>query len=212
MKNTNRKYSIYIIKNNVNDKVYIGQTCQSVHERFLQHLKPSILKQRGTYKLYNAINKYGKENFYYDILETGLDYDMADEKEIYYISKYNSYYNGYNSTLGGDVKTISKVQDIQLLLKMAKNKKTLKEMADTFNVCKATITRTLSSLDYSLNKRVKKEYLLKNKDIKTNIQMAQELNVHPYTITRAFKKFNIKRGTGCNNHLLPQNNKRIIDK
>lgn len=64
-----RKYSIYIIKNKINSKVYIGQTCQSPHERFMQHMKPSVCKQRGTYKIYNAINKYGKENFYYEVLE-----------------------------------------------------------------------------------------------------------------------------------------------
>ena len=47
--------SIYIIKNKINDKVYIGQTTMTVHERFMVHLKPSTQKIRRNYKLYNAI-------------------------------------------------------------------------------------------------------------------------------------------------------------
>lgn len=62
--NQNRAYSIYIIKNTINNKVYIGQTSQSVDERFREHMKPSTIKKRGNYKIYNAIEKYGKENFY----------------------------------------------------------------------------------------------------------------------------------------------------
>ena len=93
-----RSYSIYIIKNKINKKVYIGQTCQSPKERFAQHMKPSTHKTRGSYKLYNAIKKYGKENFYFEVLEKNISKKEIDEKEIYYINLYDSYYNGYNST------------------------------------------------------------------------------------------------------------------
>ena len=120
----NRLYSIYIIRNTVNNKVYIGQTCRSVHERFMQHLKPSVSKQRGTYKIYNAINKHGKDKFYIEVLETNICADDIDNREIYYIDLYNSYNNGYNSTLGGDCKTISKVQDIVLLKQLFEEGKT----------------------------------------------------------------------------------------
>ena len=50
---------------------------------------------------------------------------------------------------------------------------------------------------------------MNNKDIKTNKEMAKELNVSTATITRAFKKFNIKRGTGCSNTLNKQNQSNI---
>lgn len=36
---------IYIIKNKINEKVYIGQTLRSVEERFKQHMKPSNHKK-----------------------------------------------------------------------------------------------------------------------------------------------------------------------
>lgn len=202
-----RKYLIYIIRNKINDKVYIGQTCNSIRERFLQHTKPSVVKKRGTYKLYNAISKYGKENFYYELLEENIDSDDADNKEIYYIDKYDSYENGYNSTRGGDSKTISKVQDIILLKELFEKKVSMKEIAKIFNVNAITIQRTLHSLGFWYRKKLAKNDLLKNRN-KTNIEIAKILGVSVATVTRYFKKYNIPRGKGCSNHLNYQNNKR----
>ena len=36
----------------------------------------------------------------FEIIEECLEEEL-DEKEVSYIEKYNSYYGGYNSTLGG---------------------------------------------------------------------------------------------------------------
>ena len=52
------------------------------------------------YALYNAIRKYGIENFSFEVIEECLEKEL-DEKEVSYIEEYNSYYGGYNSTLGG---------------------------------------------------------------------------------------------------------------
>lgn len=172
-------------------------------------MKPSTCKQRGSYKIYNAINKYGKENFYYEILEQNVDEDLIDDLEIYYIELYNSYENGYNSTRGGDSKTISKIQDVEKLKEMFCEGKTYTEMSEYFKVNKATIQRTLYSLGLKRTNIVSKEYLMKNKDIKTNKQMAEELNVSTATITRSFKKYGISRGTGNSNHLNKQNQSKI---
>lgn len=172
-------------------------------------MKPSTCKQRGSYKIYNAINKYGKENFYYEILEQNIDEDLIDDLEIYYIELYNSYENGYNSTRGGDSKSISKIQDVEKLKEMFYEGKTYTEMSEYFKVNKATIQRTLYSLGLKRTNTVSKEYLMKNKDIKTNKQMAEELNVSTATITRSFKKYGISRGTGSSNHLNKQNQSKI---
>lgn len=202
-----RKYLIYIIKNTINNKVYIGQTCQSLHERFMQHRKPSIIKQRGTYKLYNAMEKYGKENFYCELLEDNISESEIDNKEIYYIEKYNSYENGYNSTRGADSKTICKIQDIELLTSLFNEKKSMGEIASIFNVNKVTVQRTLHSLGLRYYKNITKEFLLKNQH-KTNISIAKDLGVDADTIGRYFKKYGIKRGKGCSNYLSPQNQKK----
>ena len=55
--------TIYIIKNKINDKVYIGQTTSDIKTRFNCHCKKSTINNRH-YKIYNAMKKYGKENFY----------------------------------------------------------------------------------------------------------------------------------------------------
>lgn len=127
--------SIYIIKNYINDKVYIGQTTMTVRERFMTHMKPSICKRTPTRKLYNAINKYGRENFYYEILEENVPLEVLDEKEIFYIDQYDSYKNGYNSTLGGDGRTINK------------------EIAKYFDVDKETIGRHLKKIGISRRRK-----------------------------------------------------------
>ena len=204
-----RRYSIYIIRNCINDKVYIGQTVQSVNDRFCQHKKPSTLKKKGNYKIYNAISKYGKENFYIETLEDGLTSAEADEREVYYIEKYDSFDNGYNSTRGADKKTISRIQDIEKFKEMYKEGKGLSFIASFFGVCDATVARTARSLGLSKYNKVSREYLLKNKARKTNIEMAKELGVNEETISRAFAKYGIKRGKGCNNKKSLQNKPKL---
>ena len=204
-----RKGIIYIIKNKCNNKVYIGQTIQSLRERFMQHLKPSILKQRGNYKIYNAINKYGKDNFYIELLEENIDCNKLNDVESFYIEKYDSYKNGYNSTNGGENKNINSIDDIKKLKEMFFDKCSYSEIAKYFNVNKATICRTIASIGLSKKLNISRDYLLANKDIKTNIEMALEMDVSAATITRAFKRFNIKRGKGCSNKLNEQNNAKI---
>jgi len=196
--------SIYIIKNKCNKKVYIGQTMQSVHERFVQHLKPSTVKKRGSYKIYNAISKYGKDNFYYEVLEANVGLKSIDELEIFYIAKYDSYKNGYNSTNGGDSKTICRIQDIKLLKELFYSKMFYKDIAKIFNVNTATVIRTLDSLNLKKKNVVTKADLIKYKHL-TNIDIAKKFNVDPVTISRYFKKFDIPRGKGCNNYLSKQN-------
>lgn len=205
-----RKGSIYIIKNKVNNKVYIGQTSLSVKERFKQHLKPSTTKKRGSYKLYNAINKYGIDNFYYEIIEENINIEDLDYKEIFYIDFYNSYKEGYNSTNGGDTKTICKVQDIEKLIELNNKKLTYSEIGDYFKVDKITIERTLHSLGIYRNNIITKEELLKYEHL-SNIDIGLIFNVSPDTVSRRFKKYNIKRGKGCSNKLNKQNQKKCND-
>lgn len=100
---------VYIIKNRINDKVYIGKTSsQSVEERFFGHLCDSSKKKyQKSRVLYAAMKKYGKENFYVEELEGELTDEEACKREIYYINKYRSFVGfkdckGYNMTPGGD--------------------------------------------------------------------------------------------------------------
>ena len=92
---------IYIIKNDINDKVYVGKTIFPVEKRFKEHINDSKRKRNEQRPLYNAFNKYGVEHFYIEELEE-CDSLIASEREQYWIEYYHSYHFGYNATLGGD--------------------------------------------------------------------------------------------------------------
>lgn len=183
--------SIYIIKNKINDKVYVGQTTMAVKDRIAAHFKPSTAKLRGTYKLYNAINKYGRENFYYEVLEENIPEDQLDQKEIEYIALYDSYYNGYNSTPGGDGRVISKLEDEEELLRLAKEGLTAAELALIFNVCKATIFRTLHKLNFYFHVDQEEIKTLYEEGLSIK-EIAAILKCDAHTITRRLQKEGIR--------------------
>lgn len=87
---------IYKITNIINNLVYIGQTKYKAIDRYNAHMNT----YKNTY-FYNSIHKYGQENFVLEILEDNVANDKLDEREIYWIDKYDSYHNGYNETIGG---------------------------------------------------------------------------------------------------------------
>ena len=96
---------IYKWENRINHKCYIGQSID-LNKRLAHHFS-NIKNNRYDNPLYRAIKKYGLENFdvtIIEVLEASDDLkSKLDEREVYYIQKYNSYgKNGYNQTLGGD--------------------------------------------------------------------------------------------------------------
>lgn len=95
---------IYIIKNSINDKVYIGKTNFSIEKRWKEHLRDYKRIRNEKRPLYNAMFKYGVKNFYIELLEE-CSLEEATNREKYWINFYDSYHNGYNATLGGDGKT-----------------------------------------------------------------------------------------------------------
>ena len=91
---------IYKITNKVNGKIYIGKTIKTIEERFKRHIYDS---RRNNSYFYNAIKKYGIENFIIEEIEN-VDNSKLNEREKYWISFYNSNFSkiGYNGTIGGD--------------------------------------------------------------------------------------------------------------
>lgn len=95
----NTKYQvIYKIRNLLNGKVYIGQSVD-LYKRLKEH-KYNFYKKK-LHPLYNAINKYGIENFEFNVIEHVKDITKLDEKEQYWIAYYksNSRDFGYNLRL-----------------------------------------------------------------------------------------------------------------
>ena len=71
---------------------------RTLHKRHISHKKDC--KSGVDTKFYRAVRKYGWENFIVGIIDEFKFVDL-NNKEIFFIEKYNSYINGYNSTLGG---------------------------------------------------------------------------------------------------------------
>ena len=94
---------IYKITNNVNHKLYIGKTNHS-ERRWKDHCRLAFKDNHKEYNkaLYQAMRKYGLENFSFEIIEELKDYSISGEREQYWIQYYDSYNNGYNETTGGD--------------------------------------------------------------------------------------------------------------
>lgn len=95
------KSGIYIIKNVKSNKVYIGQSVD-LHRRIIHHMRNL---EKGTHKntyLQRSYNRDGKDAFCIEIIEY-CDVDKLDERERYWISRYNSNMrdNGYNIESGG---------------------------------------------------------------------------------------------------------------
>lgn len=90
---------IYAIHNIKNGKYYIGQS-KDIEYRWKQHKSRLKNNKHENKHLQNSYNKYGFENFEYVLLEE-CDIEELDRKEILYITKYDSYNNGYNQDLGG---------------------------------------------------------------------------------------------------------------
>lgn len=89
---------IYKISNDINDKLYIGQTIHNIQYRFHGHISQSLRAPDN--KFHYAINKYGKEHFQIELIEE-CDNAQLNEREIYWIQYYDSVNNGYNTTWGG---------------------------------------------------------------------------------------------------------------
>lgn len=96
---------IYKISNNVNNKVYIGQTYNKISKRWRAH---KVAANNGDKRqLYCAMRKYGVINFSIEVIHVCYSENTAtltktlDELEVIYIEEYDSFKNGYNLTTGG---------------------------------------------------------------------------------------------------------------
>lgn len=168
---------IYKITNKISGKAYIGQTRTSLSERMRRHYY--VAKTQATTGIDFAIHKYGRENF---IVETICECkeEELDEKEKYYINKYNTYNDGYNLTLGGQRDNGKKLQ-INLLeaYNYYLKEQSLERTAKKFNCCSKVLSRLFNEQNLKSNL-----FMYKGKDnLKKGVALAkkktkiQELNL-----------------------------------
>lgn len=93
-------YTIYLITNKINNKKYVGQTRLKPSIRFRKHINGSGCL------VSKAIDKYGKENFKFEVIYQTLNIDQIDFLECHFIREHNSLSHsggiGYNIEYGGN--------------------------------------------------------------------------------------------------------------
>lgn len=144
---------IYIIKNIVNSKVYIGQTRTSVEQRWKEHLRHA---QYGDQVINKAMRKYGINKFYIETLEI-CSIELLDYREMYYIELYNSAdkSKGYNVSIGGNTPRFKrKTLSISDLVDLYVNKQfTLEDIANKFEVSRYIISSELKNAGVNIRDR-----------------------------------------------------------
>ena len=151
------KKDIYIIKNRINNKVYIGQSKDAAN-RFVQHCKPSSA-MRDHLVIDKAIQKYGAQNFWFEILESQIE--NYNEREQYWILHYNSIVpNGYNLLHGGEEPPVHYALDSPLSKfdsiaevdavksDLRDTRLSLSQIAQKHNISKRTVHRINQGIHY----------------------------------------------------------------
>lgn len=139
---------IYILLNNTNDLVYIGQTVQDVRERFSQH---KYLAKSGKFKtkLYKAMNDIGIDKFYcieLDCIEaSGNNLTLL---ESYYIDKYNAILNGYNTVMPTSPISYHSLFEYygDSIVDAYISGKTYNDIADQFRISRNSVAKIVSGL------------------------------------------------------------------
>lgn len=142
---------IYKITNKINNKAYIGQTRFTIEIRWAKHLKDSKIEKIKERPLYRAFNKYGIENFIIEKLEECSN-EYLNEREIFYISLFNSFKEGYNLTNGGEgSSTINKSLIIQLY---TIEERSIHEISQITGYARSSISNCLKSNNILIRQNV----------------------------------------------------------
>lgn len=139
---------IYCITNLINGKQYVGKTTQSVNKRFKEHCSDCKKERCEKRPLYNAMNKYGIENFKVEKL-IQCDPEELDTYEKLFIDKLDTYKNGYNATKGGDGSILF---DYQKIITLYKEGKSMKEVASIIQCCIDTVSKVIHMYNLPINK------------------------------------------------------------
>lgn len=189
---------IYIITNDINNKIYVGQTVQALNIRWNQHKSKSNSKN---YKISNAIRKYGAEHFKISLVENNILPTDLNEKEEEYIKLFNSVNEGYNIKYTEQRKRSLTQYYIDDIIVSYLKKETIKSIAKRYKADKKTISSILKennvpirnwnkeqSNDIICKEFLKEEYVNKHKSIR---EIATETNLSREAIRGWLKKFDL---------------------
>lgn len=161
---------IYKITNDFNDLIYVGKTTETVKSRFNRHCR-----DRKSSRMYgsidNLIQTVGREHFNVEEIEK-VPRELLNEREQYWINYYDSFYNGYNRTLGGEGNLIYTSEEINKALDMYYNGASMTEIQEKYGLHHSTLHKYRKMLN--LPKRKVTEHELQSSIL--NVKKATEAN------------------------------------
>ena len=121
------KSGIYCIKNILDNKVYIGRSC-NLTKRKSEHFRNLKLGSHVNNHLQNAFNSYGKKNFFFSIIEF-CDKEDLILKEHYWCNYFdaNNREKGYNLALTGENNFVGHSEETKLKISKSRKGKPLSE-------------------------------------------------------------------------------------
>lgn len=140
---------IYKITNQINGKMYIGKTEHADPiERWKEHIREKEKDRSKNRPFYRALNKYGIENFDFQVIDECNDSNNLCELEVYYIDKYRTFVgfdncNGYNCTIGGDGKAFLNLDEDDVVNYHVNNGYMIGKTANYFGCDRKTIKNIL---------------------------------------------------------------------
>ena len=190
---------IYLITNDINSKVYVGQTIQTLNKRFNGHCCYSKSDRSVNMYIKRAIHKYGRDKFHIQLIEE-CPVNILNEREKYWINFYNSYNTGYNLTLGGQDSNYFNINKLENIIDIKKFeqyilefKPLVSEVANHFGISKCSV--------YNLIKRINNPNLILNsynpRKCKTieDIDKEELINLYKegWSILDLVKKYHIRK-------------------
>lgn len=198
------KGKIYKITNKINGKIYVGQTTKTLTERFQKHCWGTTTKDVYHFNMAikEAIRKYGKENFIIELIEE-VEQNKLDEREVYWISYYNSYNKGYNCTLGGQNgatrSTSLSWSEENEIIEAKYLGFSSKEIGQVYNIDRSTVKNIFNrhnlrmpikrNLEYRINKEAFIQFLSTNPTCK---QIENKFSICRCSVYNYLKKHNIE--------------------
>ena len=103
-------------KKQTNKIVYVGQTVDLVsrHKQHFEYDPFNIHNKEYDYPLSRGIRKYGEDAYDLIVLEDNIPNELLNDREKYWIKYYDTYWNGYNQTIGGSAPTQLTITDEQI--------------------------------------------------------------------------------------------------
>lgn len=149
---------IYIIRNNIDNRVYIGSS-KNLYKRYLYHNEDLLRNKHNNIYLQRFYSKYGSDTLFFELMEY-CDIDSLFEREQYYLDKYpkDIKFNVCAKAIGGFEK-----HSTESKLKMSLQRKGVKRLTPHSEAHKKNISNSLK------NSETAKEFLkqLQQKRVKT---------------------------------------------